>query len=682
MPNLNASPRAILNGIQDVSTRRVDTEDVQYPQHLPWVLMLGERGETTAEVLDSSAAQEYYGAQSFDYRSKFMKHPMVMAKECFVPHANLVMYQRIRTPGSKTATIRFSLEVLEAKLTVWDRNPDGSLILDSAGKPIDTGDTVDGYKFRWLVGSAATEFKAAKKTIGTMTEAGKTSNIYPMFDADVSSFGAFGNNVGLRLSSPHVNSQYPLNQTAVEQTEGYLYRLAFIERTNAMSLPVPLRGLGDELYVDFGLKPGQYDPKTKTSYDADDVIIPSYRDVDRTSGAAPVSGPFKEFFIYRNFVDEVVSLFAEAEGNADINFDKTKKYLLNIFGAHDAQNNPYRALNVLGIFEGGESLTEQSNFFAVGGDDGDCSDEAFEQACLEEISRFGEMENQYLDLLRYPMSTLWDSGFTSEVKDAIPSLLGKRKDIWTALSTQDLTQPQNTQAVESSMAISLRARYQLQPESTLTGTGVVRGIIVGHSGYLINSEWKKLVPGTFEIAYMVSAFCSSADGQMKGENAPDIDPNNRAKLLRGLNNTWRGDKVRNKDWDNGLIFFQSYDTRSFFTAGLQTVVDNDTSILNSLINMIICVDVTKAALRTWRKFAGRSNMTPLQYEQASDKEILKQTKGRYDDRVVIQPETHHTLADTQRGFSSSARIHVYGNNMKTVAAYDVVAHRMEELNNG
>ena len=54
-------------------------------------------------------------------------------------------------------------------------------------------------------------------------------------------------------------------------------------------------------------------------------------------------------------------------------------------------------------------------------------------------------------------------------------------------------------------------------------------------------------------------------------------------------------------------------------------------------------------------------------------------KDRFDERVVIVPDTYETKYDEQRGYSETCKIHVYGNNMKTVTSFTVVAHRRSEL---
>lgn len=676
---LNATPRAILHGIQDVSGRRVDPAPVLMPIHLPHVMLFAQRGPESALMLSAADAQRIYGDSTFDYRKPYAKHSTAMVKECFMPNANQVLYQRLIPEGAARATLGLGLDLLPKALTVWERNPDGSYALDPDGNRIDTGETAPGHVGKWVIYEvAADEIGQASVKAGTMTDGATQSKLYPMFELLASHHGAYGDNLGLRLYAPTVLDSTPLNEYVVNDTRAYLYRLSFMERADARSTPEIIRGLSDQTYVDFGLKPDMYYEATRQGFHANEVVIPGYRDTDLSKGYAPEYGPFERFHVYQANIDTVTdALFATELAHQSWGADD--KYMVNLLSAQDENGHGYTTFELLDVFDGGLSLNDQATYYTKGGADGDVSDLNFDEMCYSQFQNYGELHNEFLDIARFPQSVVYDSGFSVKTKKAMTKILATRKDIWIGLATQDVALPQNNVDAESSMAIALRSACEMQPESELYGTSVVRAVIMGQSGYLINSEYKRLVPGTFELAYNLAKWAGSGEGKLKGEWSPDVDPNNQIKLLRDVNITWKGDRVRNKDWDNGLVWIQSYDHMKLFIPGMQTVYKDDTSILNSLLNMIICVEVQKVCFRTWRKFTGRSNMTNLQYEQASDQEIKRQTSGRFDERVVIVPETFHSERNLQQGYANSARVHVYGNNMKTVSEFTVVAHRMEDL---
>ena len=107
--------------------------------------------------------------------------------------------------------------------------------------------------------------------------------------------------------------------------------------------------------------------------------------------------------------------------------------------------------------------------------------------------------------------------------------------------------------------------------------------------------------------------------------------------------------------------------------------DDDTSILNSMFNMLIAVELEKVAEITWRQLTGISGLTENQFITRSNRLIEEAVKGRFDNRVVIVPDTFVSEADSQRGFSWGCNIVMYGNNMKTVGSFTIVARRREDL---
>jgi len=95
--------------------------------------------------------------------------------------------------------------------------------------------------------------------------------------------------------------------------------------------------------------------------------------------------------------------------------------------------------------------------------------------------------------------------------------------------------------------------------------------------------------------------------------------------------------------------------------------------------MQIAVELEKVCQRVWRDLTGNSSLTNEQFIERSNRLIEQRTSGRFDQRVVIVPETYYTADDAVRGYSWSCNINMYANNMKTVGTFTVVARRREEL---
>ncbi|WJJ55196.1 tail sheath [Xanthomonas phage RTH11] len=323
--------------------------------------------------------------------------------------------------------------------------------------------------------------------------------------------------------------------------------------------------------------------------------------------------------------------------------------------------------------------------WAAGGSDGTMTFASHAELVENEMRNYGQLEADLLDDARYPMAFYYDSGYPLDTKLAMLTPLGLRKDIAVILGTQDASAPMNSPSAESSIAITLKNAARLYPESTIHGTPVCRALIVGHAGELIGSKYKgpngqKHLPLTVEFAAKAAAYMGAGTGIWNAAAAFDMPPNNQIQKFKNLNVVFKNANVRQQDWRNGLIWAQSYDMRSIFWPGLQTVYDDDTSVLNSFFNMAIAVDLEKVAQRAYRDLTGISGkLTQAQFIQRSNQLILDRTEGRYDGRVTIRPDTYFTAADEQRGYSWRTDIHMYGENMRTVGTYTVVAHRSSDL---
>ena len=676
----NAAPYANLLGIKDESGRTVTAEAEALPIHLPHVFIYGERGPLEPQVVFGSTLTKTYGANSLDYRKPFANHQTVLLNT-LNENANQVMVQRlVPTDIKPKSRITLALELLPTKVKVYKRNADGSYELGTDGTPVDAGTTTDGFKGRWFLDTTnKADIGAAAKRAGTMTDADNNESvIYPIIDFEVAHFGAYGNGLGVRLWAPTALSSVPVNEKVVEDQLAQLYRLQFVEKADDGVTANIQQTLSGEQYVEFSFKEGALDRFVDMDIHFDSAVIPAYQDLE-TPGQTPVWGPFGKAHLYQKNIEDVLALvYAKEKTFGLIAQDDGAEHLVNLFTGIDYNGIPHNAYVVATTAESGLLLTENTTHYAAGGGDGTMSTAAFDLLVRNQMKNYGDLDYHFLDDAMYPHSCFYDTGFSIDTKKALLTPIGLRKDVYVVLSTQDITQDQNTIAEESSMAVALRAAARMYPESEIYGTKTCRAIVVGHSGYLINSKYKGLLPLTIEIAAKCANYMGASVGQFKPGLGFDMNPYNQITMFKNVNCTFKKAEVRNKDWDNGLVWVQNYDRRSLFIPAVQTVYDDDTSIINSAINMIIAVELQKVSQRTWRDLTGISSLTADQFIERSDRLITAACKDRFDNRVIIKPETYYTDADTARGYSWSTKIHMYGNNMKTVGSMTVVPHRMED----
>jgi hypothetical protein len=58
--------------------------------------------------------------------------------------------------------------------------------------------------------------------------------------------------------------------------------------------------------------------------------------------------------------------------------------------------------------------------------------------------------------------------------------------------------------------------------------------------------------------------------------------------------------------------------------------------------------------------------------------ITEKTEGKYDGVVDIVPDAYFTANDISNGYSITVDVHLYGQVIKTVNKYTIVAHRRSD----
>lgn len=672
----SATPRANLLGIEDLSTRTPLPEGESTPMHLPMMLLFAQKGPSTTQLVTNNDRTTLYGADTFDYRKSYANHATVVSNTV-AAQGNAQMIKRLIPDDAKQAFLGLYLEIVEHDVPQYQRNPDNTFALDVNGDKIDTGNTESGYKLRWYVEPIESLGAGVTKAGSLAGRVGMTSTCYPILEFGVTHVGVYGQNIGLSLTAPSLNSSTPVDDSVITDNEAYLYRIQFVERPSATNSPSIVTSIAGEQYVEFSFKEGVINSKLDKELHIDKILPDAYRDID-TAGYAPIYGPMDEMHCYSDHIATVLALLTDAEAAVDSSFTHDP-HMYNFISGKDFNDIPYYSVEIATPADGGILMDEGMYQYATGGADGDLSLENFDQMVGQWFSRFTEGDEDYMDDAAFPMSTFYDSGFTLETKKRMLAPIGARKDLYVIAATQDVQEPQNTASEEQSIAIALRAAARLYPESAEYGTATCRAIIVGHSGYLLNSNYTGLLPLTVDLAQKCAAYMGSSVGVMDNTAAFDESPLNQVSIFKDVNCTFKSAIIRNQDWNTGLVWVQRYDRRSLFYPAFQTVYDNDTSVINSAINMMIAVELQKVCLRTWRDLTGNTKLTVPQFIERSNSLINQRAQDRFDGRVIIVPETYMSDADTARGYSWSCRVNMYANNMMTVGTFTVTAYRRQDL---
>lgn len=684
----NAAPRSILKGFKDESGRAPVVEPEQLPSHLAHTFIFAERGPLLPQLVVGDSLTTTFGAKSFDYRGKYANHQTVLVNT-INGEGNSQLVQRVVPDDAKTATLVLWLDVVADDVPQFERNLDGSFKLTQLNERIPAVTVVSGHRVRWVIEPLGVDEQQVplglaelKPKVGNLTSVKNTtqSQMYPIHAFTVAGPGSYGDLVGIRLSAPTTESSSPIDDSTAEEAKAYMYRFAMVERPDMFSTPNVKETIQGEQSIDFTYKPGVINSRNDQQVSAEDALLQAWN-APAINGIPATVGLFNDHHVYLDNIATLLAQFQATEAEFDLISDKAEDlHLFNFIGGTSINNVPYYSYVVEGPAAGGVLLGESSTHYAKGGADGTMDFATFDALVGNITANYGDLAGfDFLDTAVYPQSCIYDTGFTIATKKKLLTVLGRRKDMYVVLSTQDVSVKQNTPSEESSIAVALRTAARIYPESEIYGTPVCRAIVIGHSGYLINSQWTKLTPLTIEFAAKSARYMGAGNGIWKSAQSFSISPANQVTMFRDVNASFKKVDVRSQDWDNGLVWVQNYDRRSLFFPAFQTVYDDDSSILNSFFNMAVAVELEKVAERAWRDLVGIDSLTPAQFIARSNRLIMKGVEGRFDGRVVIEADTFLTAADTQRGYSWSCNIVMYGNNMMTVGSFTIVARRREDL---
>ena len=691
---VNAAPMTIMLGTQDKSTRALVAEPEVLPTHLPKVFIYAKKGPTDPQLVVGGSRSQMYGEESFDLRKPWATHATVLSN-LINAKGNAQMIQRVQpADAGPPASIRLYLDVLPTQVKRYERNADGSFRTDADGAKIEiAGASVDGYKVKWVAeqlmpdANGEDTFGKADPVAGDQIDAATSvqSQRYPILDVRVAHFGSYGNLQGLRLWAPTTESSQAIDGRILTNEKVYPFRMAVVAKNDELSTPKLVETQAAEQFVNVCLKPDTINRNTDSELYIGDVFIQAYQNLT-SPNLPPQWGPFGALAIYDQNIAALLAQFYAAEAalsigsvGTDFTGEADEEYRFNFVSGMSSYGVPYESFQMVTGSANSVRLSESSTIYAKGGSDGTMNEELFAQLVADAVREYANPNSILQDTARYPESIIYDSGFPLDTKYALCSFIAVRKDTAVILSTHDVLGPSLSASEESSLAIALRTRLQMYPESEFFGTPTMRGMIVGRSGKLIGSQYKKRLPLTLEIASKAADYMGASNGRWKSGFSFDRDPGSVVSMFNDVNVTFTPAAVCNKDWDNGLVWVESYGRRSLYFPALKTVYDNDTSVLNSFFTMMACVELEKVGERVRRQYSGASDLTNAQLVERVNQAVIDQTLGRFDDRFIIQPDAYFTAADLARGYSWTLRIKIYAPNMKTVMTLSLEAYRIDDL---
>ena len=684
---VNGAPLVVDYGPQDLSTKQVPRQEEMTSQHLPKFFVWSQKGPTTPQLVTGTEVSAIYGSETLNEAGEYATHATPFINMLAGKGNPMMLTRLVPTDAPPPASLIAWLDVLPTTVDLYQRNDDGSYALDSKGDLIVTG-TASGYKVKWVVTNDATAQQAAmfgKRVVarGSQTDGnGVQSQRWPVFETRASSQGKPGNRSGLRLWAPTTASVSAMPSKMMATHKAYPFYMQVINKPSDLGAVGTVGTmLGDQkLMVTF--KEKAEDPVTGLKLYAGDTFIDAYQNVSDPRYATQY-GDFGAFHAYAKNIETLVKMFQAAEApfideTSDFTADEADAHLFNFVTGVSSSNIPYHSYVFV---DESDSVrwSDYTNVFAAGGGDGTMTNEVYDAMVADYMNKYLDPSDPVQDRAVAIESMFYDTGFSLPTKFSLYNALAYRRDVAVTQSTFIYGEEPLTEAQEQSVASALLTRARNFPESDYFGTPVGRVTIVGRSGRVRGSQWKGRVPVTYELAAMRADYMGGSSGAWKSGRNYDGAPGSVLRYMYDINITWVPGSTRNRYWDVGLNYPLSFNRNEYFFPCVRTVYQDDTSVLNSDITMLLICYLNKLAHKVWREFSGVSGLSDAVLCKRVNDYAAKLVDKKFDGRYKVIPDARISDMDALRGNTWQMAWKVGAPNMKTVMTTYTQVYRINEL---
>lgn len=728
----NSLPRVVVLGVKDNSTRVIPTPVERIPMHAPLCPILTEWGPTESPIpMTIDAFNVIYGKSSLDPKQKYFTSQTLLMERA-LQSGNICFPYRLKTDGSTIARVRLSVDVTTTNDVEVKQLNDTDF-----SKELTTTTTITQKVIRFKLESISSTAGAnvtvtanlngfeqsGVASTGTATQS--TTN-YPLFDFEARFYGARGNRYGFRIIVPEIgDSATPLDTDKVNAIDAMIYNLqAVYKDENGVTTIVPRTD--DETTTQFTLKPNTFDPYTNVDLNLEYAGTEGYEFYDKSENAT--YGPFRRIATYQESINDLLgdlfehektqlkamctdtpanSVIEEFIGGANrYHFNlfslKTKNglgYKSVVFGAKIDNGAPasltFGSLRTHWLKDGSDGILEIVGAGANPVFDTTTADYIADQLTgrmLDSVA--SNPAHPFFDRARYPFTTMYDSGYSIETKNSMANLLALQ-DVYINVATYTIAGVEGAFDLTTRRFTNVSGRHQSSPalvsnflrfpESVYYGTATDRVAIIADAGRVAGHIYRKWVPFTYSLMKKCALYMGSQTGYMRSEynfeTAMRTSGDNDGNIIRDYavhDVKFKSEASAKSLWGRGVIFAQSFDTKTIFWPALQTIHPNNTSILRSYIPMIISVDLIRVGMSAWRRHVGDSSLTNGEFADAITKFIISETENRYMKRAEIIPNVYYTKEDSDRGYVFHVDIGYRANGTRNIEVLSVISDRRGE----
>lgn len=624
--------------IKDESIGTVVTELI-LPLHRPLFPIRAAKGEVNKiGWFNGSEAIAEFGEATFDMFSDYYRGEQIFLENAIFPGQGCMLV-RLADEAAKAASL-----VLECHLTQgvdvqqYERDSNGGLVYNLAGQPIPLLDGSNnpvkepGVKIRHVVREMLETEKSGFIQPKTVTAGAETTVIYPLADFKYKSPGKCGDKAGFKLFFDYTSQDMDI----VDATSSLIFTLAPLEQPYDSDTPQPVRDIYSQPYCQFVMKPDQEDERTARRISATDIILNNY-----TSTVANVTEellPFDVTFYPANWKTIGDAVVAVETNSADL----VDGWMVDILSGQTMTGYPYYHVTIDQTGSDYVIMNELAVKYLTGGDDGDLSDTKFEELWRNFLSM--NLIPEVQDTARYPITHLYDVGYTLDTKFSMIQFMGKHKMCKVALACQDANEDLFTMEESISTGMALRTRAMLTPESEIHGTEALRAEIFGQAGLLTNKAITKIVPATFWVAMRRAELHNSTyvKGEAKGY------PRSLVQIYRTHNWVPATPDQKQMCWDSAINYFQYGNMTDLFFPDIRTIYKYDSSVLSDMTFTDACIYLMYIVQDLWAKYAGIT-VPAANLFSSIKRDIERKTFEAFDGKYKITATPYQTVDEVQAG---------------------------------
>ena len=619
-------PRPILQGVDDKSTAQVTYEPISDSQHLPLFFLRTRKGPPGVTIVNGGLFSTIYGSESLDLNTSYHNHQTEALKATLGAGNASVAIKRIVGPNPKFSEYNIYLD------TVKDLNGE-------------------------------TQYKVTTTTKNT-----DPTKVNSLIKVSAKHVGDWGDEYGLSIVPAHPTIQ----MVNAAKYNGFIYELRVFKRDKSTGRKSLIYTNFREDKVMFSLNPDAPD-STSNPYYLTNVVERVFGNEDN-----PELNLFKKIEVDTDMLSNLHALLGNQKkttANSLWSYDilgtgglvMASDLVTNLSGGNDGYNDENKGyvtnrVSNLEIYDSGVRLYCESMV------DG----------------------HEVCDMAKYPISNVYDTGFSLKTKLSFRNIMAIRPDVWIGLSAfmvanhyldidgseafeYESTVPQD-EAIN--IATRLRTAFMLHPESEVYGTPTMRVLLTIQSGVHKKSGYNRRQSILVDLLEKISRYLGAGDGNWKTQYAFDEYPTNSLKDWTNVNYTYRSNQLKETCWDFGIIWVESNGTSSLFYPGYQTIYPDDTSTLNNIFTMMGCCYLNKVVHRVWAQVTGNGKDPDTLLADKISTLVEKEVIGKFDNRFKIEANTEFTPADKERGYSWTTSISIYSNVTPTVGVYKITTHRM------